>query len=94
MSRKILLTLVMALLLMTSLSTVVWCDESDVIVNADPGYEIVDVTVEESYDETYGPIESVTITWAPVERAVDTAAVVIFGVSAVVLAALVWWRRK
>ena len=84
----------LALLLMVSLSTVAWCDEQDVIVNADPGYEIVDVTVGETYDETYGTLETVTIIWAPAEPNLDTAAIVLLGASVVFLAAMVRLRRK
>ena len=84
----------LALLLMVSLSTVAWCDESDVIVEAGPGYEIVDVTVGETYDETYGQLETVTIIWAPAEPNLDTAAVVLLGASVVFLAATAWLRRK
>ena len=79
---------------MVSLSTVAWCDEQNVIVEAGPGYEIVDVTVGETYDETYGTLETVTIIWAPAEPVVDTAAVVFLGASVVFLAAMVWLQRK
>lgn len=83
-----------ALLLIASLSTVAWCDDGDVIVEAGPGYEIVDVEVEETYDETYGTIESVTITWAPAESTTGTTALVIAGASVVFLGAMAWGRRK
>lgn len=74
---------------MLCLSTVAWCDKSDVIVEAAPGYEILDVTVEEGYDETYGPTENLTIIYAPVERGVDPTAVAIFVASTVFLAIMV-----
>lgn len=89
MKRKILLMLVMALLLLLSLSTVAWCDESDITVEAGPGYEILDVTVEESYDETIGQTESLTILYAPVDRGTDPAAVAIYVASAIFLAVMV-----
>lgn len=82
-----------ALVLAIISSTVVFGDESDITVNVGPGYEVLDVTVEESYDADYGQIEHVTITWAPGEPTIDTAAVVILGVSAVFLATVAWLRR-
>ena len=84
----------LALLLMVSLSTVAWCDEKDVIVEAGPSYEIVEVTVGERYDETYGQLETLTIIYAPAETTVDTVAVVLLGTSAVFLVAIAWLRRK
>lgn len=91
--RKI-FVLVLALILAMISSTVSFGDESDITVNVGPGYEVLDVTVEESFDADYGQIENVTITWAPVEPAVDTAAVAILGVSVVFLAAMAYLRRK
>lgn len=90
--RKI-IVLALALIIAMNSSTAAFGDEPNVIVEAGPDYEILDVTVEQIYDETYGPLESVTITWAPVEPSVDTAAVVVLGASAVFLAAMVCLRR-
>ena len=91
---KKIVVIVLALVLVMISSTVAFGDESDITVNVGPGYEVLDVTVEESYDADYGQIEHVTITWAPVEPAVDTPAVVVLGASAVFLAAMACLRRK
>lgn len=91
--RKIVVLALILILAIVS-STVAFGDESDITVNVGPGYEVLDVTVEESYDADYGQIEHVTITWAPVDPAVDTTAVAILGVSAVFLVAMAGLQKK
>lgn len=94
MNRKSLFAFILVLLLIFGLCTVAFGDESDITVNVGPGYEVLDITVEESYDAEYGQIEHVTITWAPAESVVDAAAVVVLCASAIFLATMAYLRRK
>lgn len=91
---RVLRCMVISFLLVVALATLAYGSESDVTIDAGPDIEIIDIVVEEVYDETYGTLESVTFTWKEAEPVVDTAAIVLYSASAVCLASLLIARRK